>query len=214
MFDFLLQKIRSLCYKIDDLSAVLHINNIHICGVTETWLESDIPNEIVDIEGFVCHRRDRSDGRRAGGVACYVANELPAIRLQSLESPDIESLWLLLRKPVMPRQISHILIGIIYHPPGADSFCMSNHIINNIDAVLQEHPYAGVIILSDFNTMNDKPLRDYPLKQVVSKPTRGAATLDKIYSNIADWYLQPSNVPNIATSDHHPLYSNQKLHTT
>ena len=58
------------------------------------------------------------------------------------------------------------------------------------------------MLLGDFNTLNDKSLRAYPLKQLVSETTRGKATLDKIYTNIADWYQRPITIPNVASSDH------------
>jgi hypothetical protein len=79
---------------------------------------------------------------------------------------------------------------------------MTSHITNCIDSILQQHPHAGVMLLGDFNTLNDKSLRAYPLKQLVSEPTRGKATLDKIYTNIADWYQRPITIPNVASSDH------------
>jgi hypothetical protein len=50
--------------------------------------------------------------------------------------------------------------------------------------------------------MTEKPLRDNGLKQVVLGATRKSATLDKIYTNINHWYLEPSVLPNIALSDH------------
>lgn len=72
-----------------------------------------------------------------------------------------------------------------------------------MDNILQKHPYAGVIILGDFNALNDKSLRNYPLKQTVTKPTRDVAILDKIYALIiADWYSQSLILPNISTSNH------------
>jgi hypothetical protein len=45
----------------------------------------------------------------------------------------------------MPRSISHIAIGVIYHPPGAPDAPVVSHIISCIDAVLQQQPYAGVV---------------------------------------------------------------------
>ena len=86
----------------------------------------------------------------------------------------------------MSRKISHIAIGVVYHPPDVGSGPMTSHIINSIDSIFQQHPYAGVMLLGDFNTLNDKSLTAYPLKQLVSEPTRGKATLDKIYANKAD----------------------------
>jgi hypothetical protein len=197
-----LTNIRSLRYKIDELSAVFQVNEVNVGCITESWLDNNIATEAVDIDGFTCHRRDRSDGRKAGGVVCYVGVNWPCVRLQSLEVADLESIWLMLRRPVMPRKVSHIIIGVIYHPPDAVSGPMTSHITNCIDSILQQHPHAGVMLLGDFNTLNDKSLRAYPLKQLVSEPTRGKATLDKIYTNIADWYQRPITIPNVASSDH------------
>ena len=36
-------------------------------------------------------------------------------------------------------------------------------------------------------------------------PTRGAAILDKIYTNILDWYEKPVILPNIGQSDHNAV---------
>ena len=44
---------RSVQYKIDELAAVLCLNNIDICCITETWLNVDIPTEADDIDGYV-----------------------------------------------------------------------------------------------------------------------------------------------------------------
>jgi len=35
-------------------------------------------------------------------------------------------------------------------------------------------------------------LRAYPLMQVVSKPTREHAILDKIFTNVGSWYTEPA----------------------
>ena len=102
----------------------------------------------------------------------------------------------------MPRKVSHIIIGVIYHPPDASSWPMTSHIINSINSILQQHPHAGVMLLGDFNTLNHKSVRAYSLKQLVCEPTRGNATLNKIYTNIADRFETPITIPNIASSDH------------
>jgi hypothetical protein len=186
--NFLLSNIRSLLSKVDDPAAVMEINDTNIACITETWLDANIETEAVDIENYICHRRDRSDGRRAGGVACYVDARWSSVRLQSLESPDFEALWILVRRPIMPRQVSHIVVAVIYHPPDAASWPMCNYLISCADSILQSHPYAGIVILRDCNSLHDKPLRDFPMKQIVSRPTRGKSTLDKIFTNIGDIY--------------------------
>ena len=190
-------------------------NEIDICCVVETWLDTNIPTESVDLDGYVLHRRDRSDGRQCGGVAAYVRCSLPCIRVPELETPLLETLWLLYRCPRMPRSVSHLLIGVIYHPPDAVSRVMTDHLLDVIDNIMKRHPSAGIILLGDFNHMYDSPLRQFPMKQTVKSATRGSAILDKIYSNIAEWYLLPMILPETADSDHRtvlalPIHSNVK----
>ena len=97
--------------------------------------------------------------------------------------------------------MSHILFSVVYHPPNAISHVTSSHIVENVDAVVRQHPYTGVMIMGDFNKMADKQLRDLGLKQIVKVATRKSATLDKMYTNISEWYQQPSTLPSIS-SDH------------
>jgi len=170
--------------------------------VTETWLNARIPTEAVDIAGYVFHRHDRADGRQGGGVGVYVGHNISCVRLADAETPLLETLWLLFRCKRMPRSLSHLLIGVVYHPPDAVNRTMSDHLVDTIDALMKCHPSAGVILLGDFNQLYDAPLRDYPLKQIVRSATRGTSTLDKVYTSAADWYLPPIILPNIAGSDH------------
>ena len=186
----------------DELAAVLHVNDIDLCCITESNLNGEIPTEAVDIDGYICYRRDRSDGRQWGGVACYVRSELTCREIVELHNDDVESLWLLFRAPRMPRSLSHIGVGIIYHPPDASSSQTTSHIIDSIDQIVSQHPYSGILIAGDFNKMNERPLQNYPLKQIVKSKTRGNSTLDKIFTNIALWYSNPVVLPSIARSDH------------
>ena len=201
----MLTNIRCLRNKTDELSAILHSNNVDICCVSETWLNENTPTESVDIEHYICYRRDRSDGRKCGGVACYIRSDLPCSRMEFLETPSLETLWLLYRQPCMPRSLSHIAICVVYHPPDADSRAMTSHLINAADTVLRLHPDAGVVLLGDFNRLNEKPLCDYPLKQVVKRATRKSAVLDKIFTNIAAWYRSPTVMPAVGKSDHNTV---------
>jgi len=124
--------------------------------------------------------------------------------MKELEKPDLESLWLFFRSPRMPRWLCDIGVGVIYNPPGANDRLMCDHIISCVDVITKHRPYAyaGIAVAGDFNRLRDAPLCSYPLKQTVKTATRGAVFLDKIYTNIADWYSQPVVIPKIATADH------------
>jgi hypothetical protein len=102
----------------------------------------------------------------------------------------------------MPRLESHISIGSIYHAPGAASGPKVHHIITAVDTITLQHPYAGVMIVGYFNTLDYRPIRSYPLSQIVAVPTRSQATLDKINTNIAKLYKVSYTMPSIALSDH------------
>jgi len=133
------------------------------------------------------HRSDRKDGRRGGGIAVFVCHALPCARLTALQATNVEADWLLYQ-PQMPRSVSHVVVGAIYHPPAADESVTRKHILDCLDTVTRDHPYAGVVLVGDFNKRRDATLPSYPLKQVVRSFTSGAAILDKIYTNIQDWY--------------------------
>ena len=88
----------------------------------------------------------------------------------------------------MPRCLCHVVVGTIYNLTSVDDKKMTSHILNCLDTVTRDHPQAGVVVLGDFNRLRDAAIISYPLKQVVKAPTRRAAVLDKIYTNLHDWY--------------------------
>ena len=52
----------------------------------------------------------------------------------------------------MPRCVSHIAIGVIYHAPDAAHAPMSTYILDCVDRIRRLHPSAGVVALGDFNS--------------------------------------------------------------
>jgi len=82
---------------------------------------------------------------------------------------------------------------------------MTAHLMDRLDTASRAHPCAGIVLLGDFNRLRDSALLSYPLKQVVKSPTRGTAVLDKIYTNLQDWYSCLSILPNIGRSDHNAV---------
>jgi len=166
-----------------------------MCKASSTKLTENMPTEAIHIPGYVCYRHDREDGRRGGDVLCYVNTGLSCQVLDQLQDPDIESLWLLYRGTRMPRLVSHVAIGIVYHALTASSSRASQHILSCLDSISRIHSCAGFILLGDFYHLNDSTIRSFPIKQVVKCATRKSAILVKIYTNIACWYDQPFSTP-------------------
>ena len=116
-------------------------------------------------------------------MLCYVRESVPCTVLHQLLEPDIESLWLLYRATKMPCQSSHDTIGITYHAPTANSSRSISHILNCLDSISRDYPYAGLNLLRDFNRPNDSFILSYPLKQIVTCATWKFNLLDKIYTD-------------------------------
>lgn len=49
---------------------------------------------------------------------------------------------------------------------------------------------------------SQKSARYFQMKPVVNFPTRGANTLDQIFTNISEYYSPPSSLPPFGLSDH------------
>ena len=52
---------------------------------------------------------------RAGGVACYVRNDVLYKRLDSLEVSELEVIWIKITPKKMPRKVSCILVACVYY---------------------------------------------------------------------------------------------------
>jgi len=103
----------------------------------------------------------------------------------------------------MPREVTHLLIGAVYHPPKANNFELLDYLTSSMDEVTRRtDPHTGILLLGDFNQLPDAQLRYFPLQQIVSGPTRGNSTLDKIYTNVATWFQIPITIPAVSRSDH------------
>lgn len=100
----------SLENKIDELKVTLEYFRPNIAGITETWFKS---SSIANINGYSLYRKDRSDGRRGGGVALYIENKIASYEFEDayFNMSKIEQVWCVL---VFGK--SKYLIGCIYRP--------------------------------------------------------------------------------------------------
>ncbi len=198
---FLNVNARSLTKKLDELDVVIRQNHVDICAITESWFSESVPEAPVSINGYKLLRNDR-DGRVGGGVCVYVNLSIPYKEWSDLEDPAFETKWITLRPKKLPREYPHLLVGVIYHPTTQHRE-MTEHIIKSVDHILSHHPVCGIVLVGDFNQLPDHGIiSQCKLKQIVTKPTRENATLDKIFTNMILLYSEPSVLPKLGTSDH------------
>jgi len=103
----------------------------------------------------------------------------------------------------MPREVSHILIGAVYHPPSSNNegCLLLDHPTSRPDSTLtQELSFSGLLTSSlrsiahlSIETAGiwADPQYDYPI--------------DKIFTNIASWFQSPVILPAVTKSDHNTV---------
>ena len=181
--------VRSLRNKMDELQAVVDVNNPDIVCITESWLKPDIPDSTVRLSKYILFRRDRPT--HAGGVCTYVNSDIPCLRVSEFEFPEIESIWIKARPHRLSRLVSMILIGTIYHPPVScqeDNLRLLRHIQENVDQFLRDHPEGLVLVSGDFNPTSTgitelTTKRVTGLTQIIKVLTRDTGTLDWCLTN-------------------------------
>ncbi len=67
----LLSNVQSLKSNIDELNIIVDKCNPDIVCLTETWLSSDVDNDLVRLNNFSPVRSDRKE-RKGGGTAIYI----------------------------------------------------------------------------------------------------------------------------------------------
>ena len=91
--------IRSLFGKLEDIVQITKQGNTCILGISETWLNSSVPNSMINIPNYDLYRHDRTSdsGKRTGGGVCfYTHTRYNIIDRDDLSvcNPDIEIIWI------------------------------------------------------------------------------------------------------------------------
>ena len=187
--------LKSAVPRLDDLTAIMKLHLADISCITESWCHSGMSNEMLKIDGYHLIRRDR-ENRKGGGLLAYIQDNLSCKVWTELHSDQLETVWFTTRSACMPRQFSHISLGLIYHPPDADHTTMIEHINRSIDTIRLQFPQTGFIITGDLNQLPTHCFKSNGgLVQLVKSPTRLSAMLDKIYTNMAEIYSDTKKCP-------------------
>ena len=194
--------------KVDEIKILLsEKRSVDILGICETFLNSDVTDELITVDGFNFERKDR-EGKSGGGILVYLSQSLNYKRRTDLEG-EIETIWLEISLP----NSKPILYCSAYRPPSAP--------VAWVDLFTKQIEHAScsgyeIIISGDMNInlMQDPPkywsdaLEMFNFTQVVSCPTRvtdnSGTLIDHIYTNRSE-NIAEVNVPTIAMSDHFPV---------
>jgi len=144
---FLLSNVMSFAPKVRE--TVCYANVDLVC-ITKTWLRDPIDNNVIAISGYNVIRHDRSKAEH-GGVCMYIKDSIQFKTLEDLMNDQFEVLWTELRPSRLPRGITSIVIGTIYHPPSATDVPMLDYLYNCLSLIEARFSGCRIILLGDFN---------------------------------------------------------------
>ena len=133
--------IQSLLPKFDELVSLLHYISLDVLCVTETWLNENVTNNEIEINGYSLYRKDwpKCRGR---GLCIYVKSDTPVI--DTLNVNEVELLVL----EIKPKHLSPICICAVYRHPGERVEYISN-LTNVLEYVFDK--YSNFVLLGDLN---------------------------------------------------------------
>ncbi|XP_013383043.1 uncharacterized protein LOC106153597 isoform X2 [Lingula anatina] len=200
--------IQSLPAHFKDLKSNPEMAVADIVGITESWLNSNVPSAKYSIPGFQLIRCDRQNDTSRGGVAVYIRNTLKATEVKNnfVTKPGFESVTL---------TINGYYVSFVYRSPSIVGPAFNR----KIQEILSQNkkPIKPSILLGDFNIdLSKAPQTSVCLpclqhhKQMIASPTfRGV----KGYTSLLD-HIYVQNVSTIETgtlctyySDHDPVYA-------
>lgn len=206
--------VRSLLPKVADLGGLAELHDFHILAVTETWLNSSIDDNAVNINGYNYVRKDRN--LRGGGVGIYIKSNISFSVVEV--GGDIEQLWVVLKI-----NNSSIIVGVCYRPPQLDH----RHFLSELEDALGAFAVRtdSLILCGDTNidllkldttaAIHLSDLMDsLDITQLIDKPTRTtrytASLIDHIYTNNLS-LVAHADVIDCHLSDHDIVYCEVRL---
>jgi hypothetical protein len=208
--NLMLSNTMSLAPKIDEVRHSVLQTDVDLACFTERWLTDFVHDKVIQIPRYNVVRRDRLIGQH-GGVCLYVKGSIPFEILSQYQNDQFEILWVKARPHKLPRDLSCIIVGSIYHPPSANDRNMIDFLTEQLSLIESTYNNCGLILFGDFNNLNCHRLNNhFSLKQFVKFPTRGRRTLDLILTNLAKFYLPPVKLPPFGLSDNFTILSTLK----
>ena len=207
--------------RIDELTYISKLLNVGVFVFTESKLDTTIPTNLIQIDGF--HdpvRRDRqTNGRDGGGTLIYVSQSLAFKQRVNLQSENFEHLWV---DVIINNKI--FVINALYRPPNAENHELFLDTSEQILISLNSYVADNIFITSDLNfgnlyckelKLSPKPLdstapdlfQSYGFNQLIDIPTRitdsTISLIDLFFVFSEDDVIEHGTFPKIA--DHEGL---------
>ena len=155
---------RSIIDKIEEVDRIAILAKPSFIGITEPWLNDNIDNNLVNIDGYNIHRADRTEasGKKGGGGLLWdYDKELKCTPLPNYTYCDRSIEMCVIRLNL--RRTRAIYMVLIYRPPTrnvTDFLVKLEELVTNLRTI----GLCEVNIMGDFNLdllKNDAKIREY-----------------------------------------------------
>lgn len=202
--------IRSVGTNFDLFSDLVTNESFTVLGLSETWLEPDIQDDVINIPNYSIVRKDRN--RRGGGVCFYVNN---CIKFKVLDTPtsdiaQLEQLWISFKYAG-----KNMCLGTLYRPPNTNLTHCLELLENTLTTFIPEYDlilFGGDlnVDISNLNNLNTcqliKFFNKYGLHQIILQPTHvtstSSTTIDIIVTSNVNLVQNASVINMEGISDH------------
>lgn len=217
--------IQSLCArqmsKFDEFKMCFYDSKIDVICLTETWLTNDVPDSLIEIDGYNIVRNDRKYSR-GGGLCVYYRSFL---KCKTLSASEIfVGVGNMSRTEFMFLEIAYnsnkFLLGVCYNLPQSDCAGILFDKLSDLSM-----NYQNILLVGDFNTNLNKSdgkterLKNcfgfYGLQCVNSMNTHfysgGSSLIDLFLTNNPDFVENLNQVSAPEFSKHDILFSSIKI---
>lgn len=213
--------------KMDHLAVLASHHEFTVIALTETWLNPNVDNDVLSLDGYSIIRNDRSSN--GGGVALYIRENLVYNRLDELDCNITEAIWVKVHL-----NNAHVIFGVVYCPQTISEVApVSDDLMEYLNLCMDttsELRASSSIITGDFNahvrawgfSENDNALgrrlkpfiNNNNLTQLINEPTCGGSLLDLIITDKQDLVLEAGTLPKLTSHcDHQVIWANFNLNT-
>ena len=204
--------INSLLKHIDELRLCLTNQQLDILGINETKMDSDVPLDLISLEGYTWVSKNRN--RPGGGVGFYLRNSINFLIRPDLGLDDIEALTIEIHK----YKTKPFLVTTWYRPPNSPIDLLANfeNILRLIDIEEKESIIMGDLNCDLLHKDLDHMTKElnfitnlYQYNLLIHEPTREtmntSSLIDHFYTNKKDNIII-AGTTKITISDHYLIH--------
>lgn len=197
---------RSIKNKTDELQILLSEQKPDVVVITETWLDSSYPSDLMKFDDYsIPYRCDRQH-TIGGGALIMLKESLGETNPFDIDFPSsVEAI------AVHCKTLHFIVLGI-YIPPSlpCNELELVAQSFNNLaDTIDRSDPQTNILVTGDFNIVFLRKYKSmleslFGSKACVTDGTRGERVLDNIFCPL-EWfnlYKPASQLPPLGNSDH------------